>query len=163
MLGALDGDVGAGAHRDADVGLRQRRRIVDAVAGHRDALTLRLQPLDHGGLLVWQDVRFHAIDADRPGDRGGGDRVVAGQHHDLHAFAVQRVDRFPRRWLHGIGDPEQAGGLAVDCHEHHSLTLAPQRLGTIAGHDNAGALEMSRAADRDRVPVDRAGHSQSGC
>ena len=34
--GALDRDVGAGAHRDADLRLRQRRRVVDAVAGHRD-------------------------------------------------------------------------------------------------------------------------------
>ena len=33
--GALDRDVGAGAHGDADVGLRERGRVVDAVAGHR--------------------------------------------------------------------------------------------------------------------------------
>ena len=38
--GALHRHVGAGAHRDADVGLRQRRRVVDAVAGHGDALAL---------------------------------------------------------------------------------------------------------------------------
>ncbi len=34
--GALDGDVGAGAHGDADIGRGQRRRVVDAVARHRD-------------------------------------------------------------------------------------------------------------------------------
>ena len=28
------GDVGARGHRDADVGLRQRRRVVEAVADH---------------------------------------------------------------------------------------------------------------------------------
>ena len=33
--GALHRDVGARAHGDADVGLRERRRVVDAVAGHR--------------------------------------------------------------------------------------------------------------------------------
>ncbi len=38
--GALDGDVGAGAHGDADVGGGQRRRVVDAVAGHGDDAAL---------------------------------------------------------------------------------------------------------------------------
>ena len=36
---ALHRDVRAGAHRDADVGLGERRRVVDAVSRHRHALT----------------------------------------------------------------------------------------------------------------------------
>ena len=36
----LDRDVGAGADRDAEVGLRERRRVVDAVADHRDDAAL---------------------------------------------------------------------------------------------------------------------------
>jgi hypothetical protein len=40
----LAGDVGPRAtHRDADVGRAQRRRVVDAVAGHRDDVALLLQ------------------------------------------------------------------------------------------------------------------------
>jgi hypothetical protein len=35
-VGRLDGDVGAGADGDADVGLGQRRRVVDAVADEGD-------------------------------------------------------------------------------------------------------------------------------
>ena len=46
----LDGDLGAGADGDADVGLRERGRVVDAVADHRDdarpSVGLRL-PLQH--------------------------------------------------------------------------------------------------------------------
>ena len=38
--GALDRDVGARAHGDADVRGGQRRRVVDAVAGHRDDAAL---------------------------------------------------------------------------------------------------------------------------
>ena len=38
--GALDGHVGARAHGDADVGGGQRRRVVDAVAGHGHAAAL---------------------------------------------------------------------------------------------------------------------------
>ena len=42
----LDRDVGAGAHRDADVGLRERRCVVDAVADHRDGESFCLQRPD---------------------------------------------------------------------------------------------------------------------
>ena len=53
MVGRLARDVGADpAHRDADVGALQRRRIVDAVAGHRDELAARLQRLDDPDLLL---------------------------------------------------------------------------------------------------------------
>ena len=38
--GALHRDVGAGAHRDADIGGGERRRVVDAVAGHGDDAAL---------------------------------------------------------------------------------------------------------------------------
>ena len=41
--GALHRDVGAGAHGDADVGRGERRRVVDAVAGHRDHPARALQ------------------------------------------------------------------------------------------------------------------------
>ena len=43
---ALHGDVGARAHGDADLGLRQRGRVVDAVAGHRHDAPFLLEPLD---------------------------------------------------------------------------------------------------------------------
>ena len=43
--GAFDGDVGSGAHGDADVGLRKRGRVVHAVARHGDDVPFRLQAL----------------------------------------------------------------------------------------------------------------------
>ena len=61
---ALHRDVGARAHRDADVGLRERRRVVDAVAGHRDDAALALQALDGRGLLVGQHVGDDLVDAE---------------------------------------------------------------------------------------------------
>ena len=39
-VGGLDGDVGAGADRDADVGLGERGGVVDAVADHGDLAAL---------------------------------------------------------------------------------------------------------------------------
>ena len=51
-LRAVHRDVGARAHRDADIGLGQRRRIVDAVAGHRDdACPSRCSLLDERELV----------------------------------------------------------------------------------------------------------------
>ena len=53
MVGGFARDVGADpAHRDADVGALQRRRVVDAVAGHRDEFAARLQRLDDADLLL---------------------------------------------------------------------------------------------------------------
>ena len=63
--GAFDRDVRAGAHGDADIGLRQRGRIVDAVAGHRDAFAPRLQRLDDRGFLIREHLGLDLIDADR--------------------------------------------------------------------------------------------------
>ena len=50
------GDVGAGPHGDADVGLGQRRGVVDPVAGHGDDAALGLEPLDLLGLLVGEHL-----------------------------------------------------------------------------------------------------------
>ena len=41
-IGGLDGDIGTGAERDTDIGLCQRRRIVDAVTDEGDDATGRL-------------------------------------------------------------------------------------------------------------------------
>ena len=53
----LTSDVGPGlAHRDADVGLAQSRRVVDTVAGHRDHLTSLLQGARDPELLFGRDA-----------------------------------------------------------------------------------------------------------
>ncbi len=51
-VGGLDRDVGAGADRDADVGLRERGRVVDAVADHR-----HLAALAPGARRPWPPCR----------------------------------------------------------------------------------------------------------
>ena len=51
QVGGLDGDVGAGAHRDAQVGLGQRGGVVDPVADHRDHPALALQSATFADLV----------------------------------------------------------------------------------------------------------------
>ena len=78
--GALHRDVGAGAHRDADVGLGQRRRVVDAVARHRDDAAFALQPPDDRRFSVGQHLGFDLRDAElarRPPRRWFGCRRSA--------------------------------------------------------------------------------------
>ena len=89
--GALDRDVGAAAHRDADIGGSKRRRIVDAVADHGDATALLPQPLDHLAFAFGQYARLDLVDAERVRHRARGGDVVAGQHHHAQAVAAQRL------------------------------------------------------------------------
>ena len=85
MPRALDRDVGAGAHGDADVGGGERRRVVDAVAGHGDDAAFAAQPLDHRRLAVRQHLGLDLVDAEIARDRLRGRAVVAGEHHDAQA------------------------------------------------------------------------------
>jgi len=65
----LEGDVGAGADGDADIGLRECRRVVDAVADHGHPLPRVLQRLHLGRLLLGQDLGEDLVDADLRRDR----------------------------------------------------------------------------------------------
>ena len=96
MPGTLHGHVGAGAHRNPNVGFAQGGGIVDAVAGHGDVLALAAQLLDMGNFSGRFNFRFDSVDAERFRDRGGGAAVVAGQHHDA-SNRVREARRWPRR------------------------------------------------------------------
>ena len=61
---AFHRDIGAGAHGDADLGLGERRRIIDAVTRHGDEAPLILELLDGGGLLIRQHLGHNIIDAE---------------------------------------------------------------------------------------------------
>ena len=130
--GRLLGDLAARAHRHADVGLLQRRGVVDRVAGHRHdqplllhepgqaELVLRGDPAEHVqlgepalDLLVGHRLQLAAADRaraepERLADGVGGDGVVAGDHADVDAGA--------QRHLHGVPG---LGAQRVD-HAHHA-------------------------------------------
>ena len=66
-VGGLLGDVGAGdPHGHADVGGLQRRRVVDAVAGHRHHRAAALQRLHDPQLVLGVDPRVDRHLPDRP-------------------------------------------------------------------------------------------------
>ena len=55
--------LGAGVHRDADVGLRERGRVVRAVAGHRDEPAARLLLADQVHLVLGGGLGEEVVDA----------------------------------------------------------------------------------------------------
>ena len=60
----------------------QRRRVVDAVAGHRDDFAVRLQRVDDAQLLLRHDAREHVGHVDPLRELGVGQlrELGAGQH-----------------------------------------------------------------------------------
>ena len=67
-------------HGDADIGETERRRIIDAVADHRDDMALALQLPHDVGLVGGQHVGVLAREAKPLADRAGDHGVVAGEH-----------------------------------------------------------------------------------
>ena len=60
----------------------QRGRVVHAVAGHRDDVSLRLQLLHDFAFLIRQHFCVDLIDFQFSRDGFGGRAAVAGEHHD---------------------------------------------------------------------------------
>ena len=128
---AFHRNVSARSHGNADFSRRERRRVVDAVAGHRDDPAGLLQFCHHRALLVGQHFRLDVGDAEAFCDGVRRGPVVAGQHDDLDALGRQRFERIRRRRLHGVRNGEQACQLAVDRHVDHGRALAAQTLALI--------------------------------
>ena len=80
--------IGTSTHGDVNVGLRERRRIVDPVAGHRDLSSFALQTLDVAHLVLRQDFGEDVLDAKLAGDGLAGASRIAGEHHDALTGSV---------------------------------------------------------------------------
>src|SRR5690606_27194097 len=112
--GRFHRDVRPGPHRDAYVGLRERRGVVDAVAGHRDDVAFTLQAHDDVPLVLRQHVGHDLVDTERAADGFGRPYVVARQHDDPDTGLAQRLERGWRGLLDRVGDAQQAREPAVD-------------------------------------------------
>ena len=91
--GALHRDIRAGAHRDANIGRGQGRRVIDSIAGHGDDLLSFAQFPDALVLMLRLDPRFDFVNPEFPRDGSRRPLVVAGEHNDLDAELMQMVDR----------------------------------------------------------------------
>ena len=148
--GALDRDVGAGAHRDADVGLRERGRVVDAVARHRHdvaaAPAARARPR---ALCSGSTSAMTSSMPSRARHRLRGRAVVAGQHHDAQPVGAQRAQRLGRRRLDRIGDGEHARRRAR--RRATNTTVCPSRAHRLRGARRAAPASTPSSSSSARV------------
>ena len=165
-VAGLDGDVGAGAHGEAEVGLGERGGVVDAVADHGDDLALGLQAADDLDLVGGQDL------GDRPR------RCRPGRRRPCAARSLSPVsstgrspsraeprDRFGAGGLDGVGDDEHARGSRRPSRRGPRVrpgclggVLARRQLG-VEGQRPVG--EEALAAGDDGVAVDDALHAEA--
>ena len=127
-IGGVDGDIGAGADGDADIGTHQGGGVIDAVPHHGDDLALLLQGTDDRFLLLRQHLRDDPGDTDLRGNGLGGAAMVAGQQQDGKPHLPQGGDGggagFPGRV--GDGDEPQRG--AADAEIQRGAPLGGQLL-----------------------------------
>ena len=122
-------------HRDAEVGLRQRRTVVDAVTHHRHMLAFRLKLLDDFRLVLRKHLGTILPDTCLAGYGLCRHPIVSGQHNDRNALALQvlnggfrsRLDAVGygkyTQCLSGIGKPDDRLGFGSE-----RLRLHPQFL-----------------------------------
>jgi hypothetical protein len=103
----------AGVHRYADIGLSKRRRIVGAVAGHRYELAFGLFAFDERHLVFGPGFGEKIIDAGLAGDGGGGQGIIAGDHHGLDAHASQLIEAFAHAAFDNVFQMNDAEGAFV--------------------------------------------------
>ena len=162
---ALHRDVGARAHRDADVALRERGRVVDAVAGHRDDVGPSPAAPARRGLVLREHLGDDLVDARAARATAcGGRAVVAGEHDDREPSSRSARIASGVVGLIGSATPTSPAARAVDRDEHHRLALARcsalralgerRRVDASLGEQRARCRCATRAAvDVPRTPL----------
>ena len=145
---------------------RQRRRVVDAVAGHRDLAAFGLQPVDELGLVLRPDLAVHLVDAECRATASAVVRPSPVAMTMRSPAALQARDRLRRRLLDRVGHRDEAGERAVHGQEHRRSRRrgadAPRSLA-----DDSRRRPRPRASARCcRAParaLDLAADADAGC
>ena len=96
-----------------DIGLRQRRRVVRPVAAHRDQPPARLFAADQVQLHLGRRLGQKIVHPGLGGDGGGGQRVVAGDHHGADAHGAQFGEALAHAGLDDVLQVDRAKDLAA--------------------------------------------------
>ena len=124
-IGGLDRGVRARhAHRHADIGGRERGRVVDAVADHQHGTVTLAQTRNRAHLVGRKQLRLDRIDTAGAANRMRRLRVIAcQQHHVLDPLRAQQLDRLAAMRAQLVAQADRADGPAAarDHHERHAL------------------------------------------
>jgi hypothetical protein len=103
----------AGVHRDPDVGLGERGRVVGAIAAHGEQLAFGLLGANQLELALRRRLGEEVVDARLRGDGGRGERVVAGDHDGADAHAPQLAKALPNAALDDVLEMDHAKQPAI--------------------------------------------------
>ena len=148
-VAGLLGGLRAAVHGDGDVGLRERRGVVGAVARHGDQVALRLVVADQRELLLGRRLGEEVVDAGLGRDRRRRERVVARDHHGADADRPQLAEALADAALHDVlelDDAEHAGAVRHD-ERRAALACDPFDVAAHAVRELAAGL-LHEALDR---------------
>ena len=157
-------DVGTATHRYTDVGPRQSRGVINAVPDHHHPPTVDLEGRHPLCLLLREDTRKHALDAELTRDRRGRPSVVAGDEHDLAPQPPQTGDLELAVRPDGIGHGEDTRQLAVHSDQHGAPPFPAQAFHVRCGRVGVHPLffQEALAACYHFVPGHDALHPEPG-
>ena len=120
----------AAAHRNADIGACQCRRIIDAVAHHRNPMALLLQFGDGRNFVFRHQVKPNLIHTEFACDGSRGSAIVAREHNDaFDTSSPEPVERDARAWSHSVGDKDDGDKLPVNGYMQRRLAAVLDGVG----------------------------------
>src|SRR5262249_11328581 len=149
-IGRLNRDFGSGANGNAEVGLDQRRCIINTIADHRNGHAARLHLADFLKFLVRQDFSEVIVDAKSSGDRLGNCRGVARNHQTADSHSFEACDGIEGLLTNHVGKSDRADWLVIDQQVDDGIafvfdTLVPRvksSLADIIGTHNPDAVSI---------------------
>ena len=144
-------------HGDRDVGLGEGGRVVGAVAGHGDQPPAFLMLADQLELGFGRRFGEEVVHARFGGNRGGGQRIVAGDHDRLDAHLPQFGEALLHATFHDVLELDDAQHALPFDHDQRRRA----RAGDLVNH----ALHFRRELPAlfDDVALDRSRQRPCGC
>ena len=140
---ALDRNVRAGADGDAKIRLRERRRVVDAVADHGDAMAVCLELLHHACFAARQHACDDVIDVHAFAHGLCRARVVAREHDDVDAHLLEFCNGRATRLLRLVRCAEHADDALILREQQRRRTVVRERV-EVAGQLRRVRAELSQ-------------------
>ena len=116
----------AGVHGHADIGLRERGRVVGAVARHGDEVAAFLFLADERQLLLGRGFGEEVIDAGLFGDGRRGARVVAGDHDGADAHGAEALEAIREAAFDDVLEVDRAEDFFIRGHDQRGKPPRPE-------------------------------------
>ena len=152
--GGLHGNIGAGAHGDAEIGLSESGSIVDAIADHGDARTGVLQALHKLRFFLGKNLGAITIGRDGIGNPLSSGFGISGDEEDGNTLPLQARDEGHGFAAQAIAKGSQTAQLAVPAEEGNGLALGFPVLSLGFGFgrgDNSLLCQQAAIANEDVV------------